>query len=88
MAEADKESELQEFNDWVDKGIERGIQFNLEKITTEQGIKAGVKEPEQYYAPDTPPMGAGMGAEGTQVPPMGQTGQTPPQPPMSPPQNA
>ena len=49
MAEANREQDLQNFDQWVTSNLEYGIPMDMQKIAIEKGMRAGVKDPESYF---------------------------------------
>lgn len=52
MAETDSEQERQAMQEWVAFNAQFGVPMDLMKISKEMGIKAGIKEPDQYLMQD------------------------------------
>jgi len=60
MAQQDTEKEIQSFDSWVQQALAMGKQLDIDKILTERGLKAGIKEPDQYYSEIPQGMGQGQ----------------------------
>lgn len=54
MAEVDVAQDLQNFDGWVETNQKLGIPMDNEKVAIERGMKAGIKDPEQYLLKGVP----------------------------------
>ena len=72
MAETDSEQERQALQEWVAFNSQFGVPMDFMKVSKEMGIKAGIKEPEQYLIEQQPGVDPAMQQQQMQMEMQGQ----------------